>query len=68
MVNVPYGINSACLQLAGKTVDQVRTELAAVLGVPGDAKAILNGQDACGNTALRDEDELEFVKASSVKG
>ncbi|MBI3098428.1 MAG: hypothetical protein HYY93_09335 [Planctomycetes bacterium] len=53
----------------GKTIDQVRSELGAVLNIPENAVVLLNGDEVRqGSSTLHENDELEFVKASGEKG
>ena len=53
----------------GKTIEQVRNELKAVLNIPENATILLNGNETTStNVALRHDDELEFVKPGGEKG
>jgi hypothetical protein len=67
-VEVSSGVNNMSLQLAGKTVGEVRTQLSSVLNIDGDYSAEVNGAAVNASHTLKDGDSLEFVKASGTKG
>ena len=54
---------------AGKTITQVRQELATVLNIPAGCAVLLNDITVADETSvLRATDELEFVKQAGEKG
>jgi len=68
MVTAVCGANAQDLELAGKTVSQVRQELKDVLNIGEDSNAIISGDNVENDYVLRDGDVLEFVKRSGTKG
>jgi len=66
MVEIRYGENVEKAELAGRSVSEVRELLGEELGIPGKAKARLNGKKIKGSleeeTYLCDEDQLSFVQ------
>lgn len=68
MVTILSGANEATAQLAGQTVSQVREAFKAALNIPDTAVATVNGRSADAGYALRDGDELSFVKDTAQKG
>jgi fructosamine-3-kinase len=67
-VEVTSGVNEMSLDLAGKTVSEVRNQLSSVLGIDSSYTAKVNGSETNDSYTLEDGDELEFVKASGSKG
>lgn len=68
-VTVRYGVNSLTLDhLAGRNVREVRGQVEALLHVPEQAQARLNGQPVSEETCVSEGAALEFVKAHGEKG
>ncbi len=68
-VQVIHGANNQTFEnLAGSSVQDVRDTLAEVFNIPGDAQALVNGENVGGNYRLRAQDTLEFIKQAGVKG
>ena len=67
-VDIVAGVNDMSLDIAGKTVGQVRSELGSTLGINSDWRSEVNGESVTNSYVLEDGDELEFVKASGSKG
>ena len=69
MVEIRYGNIYEIDDLAGQTVSEVREQYATEFGIPGKAKAKLNGNKVKGNaeidTVLNDDDKLSFVVSKS---
>ena len=67
MIEIRYGENNGKAELAGHSVSKARELFSGELGIPGKAKARLNGKRIKGNleeeTYLCDEDRLSFVEA-----
>lgn len=67
-IAVSAGVNRMDLELAGKTVSQVRKELASLLHIDNTWKAEVNGATCGATKRLRNGDSLEFIKDSGTKG
>lgn len=67
-VDVVSGVNELTLDIAGKKVSEVRSELGATMGIDSSYESKVNGDAAAATYVLKDGDELEFVKASGSKG
>lgn len=67
-VKVLHGANDEELELVGQTVQAVRASLVDSFNIPGDAMALVNGDQVDNNYVLKQNDVLEFIKAAGVKG
>jgi len=68
-VQVIHGANNQTFEnLANSTVGDVRDTLAEVFNIPGDAQALVNGENIGNNYRLKANDTLEFIKQAGVKG
>jgi uncharacterized protein with beta-barrel porin domain len=67
-VKVVSGVNEMNLEIVGKTVGDVRREMATLLSLDADVSAEVNGECATDSTLLCEGDRLEFVKESGTKG
>lgn len=68
-VSVRYGVNSLSLDtLCGKTVREVRAELADLLSIPESAQVRINGVPATDDNGVADGASIEFVKVAGEKG
>ncbi len=68
-ISVRHGVNTLNLDtIAGKTVGEVREQVASILNVPGSAQVRVNGAPASEDTLLSDNSTLEFVKVAGEKG
>ncbi len=69
MVTVQSGAIAAELDgLAGRTVAEVRTDLATYFNIAADAVATLNGDRATGIDVLEEGDTLSFGRPLAQKG
>jgi hypothetical protein len=68
-VTVRHGVNQTTLNsLAGKTVAEVRSEVAGVLNVPPSAQVRVNGAIADDTHIVGENATIEFVKVAGEKG
>jgi len=68
-VQVIHGANNQVFEnLANSSVGDVRDTLAEVFNIPGDAQALVNGENVGNNYRLKANDTLEFIKQAGVKG
>ena len=68
-VTIRHGVNSITSDsAAGKTVGEIRAQVADILNVPGGAQARINNAQAGDDAELADGDTLEFVKTAGEKG
>jgi hypothetical protein len=68
-VTVRHGVNQTTLNsLAGKTVAEVRGEVAGVLNVPPSAQVRVNGAIADDTDLVAENATVEFVKVAGEKG
>jgi hypothetical protein len=63
---IPSTINAD--SVAGKTVGEVREQVAGILNVPEDAQVRVNGAPAEEDTVIADGATVEFVKVAGEKG
>lgn len=68
VVDVSAGVNAMSLDISGKTIEEVRTQLSSVLGIDDNYDASVNNEAVGNSYILEDGDELEFVKQSGTKG
>ena len=67
-VRLQSGANDESLNLAGRTVGQVREQFATAFTIASDASAPVNGEPAEDGDTLYDGDTLVFGKQSAEKG
>lgn len=68
-VSVVYGVNRLDrLRVAGKTVAQVRKQVAQALNIPDGVEALVGGKNVGPRRMLKAGDTLEFVKLAGNKG
>ena len=67
-VHVIHGANEGYFPLSGKTVGSVRKSLREVYNIPGDAFALVNGQQVEDDFVLLEQNSLEFTKTAGTKG
>lgn len=68
-VTVRHGVNSLSLDsLAGKSIGEVREEVADLLNVPEHAQARINGSPAGEESTVSEGASVEFVKVAGEKG
>ena len=68
-VTVRHGVNSVSLSsLSGKTVAEVRSEVASLLNVPPSAQVRINGSIADDTDVVAENASVEFVKVAGEKG
>jgi hypothetical protein len=68
MITVIFGVNEMNLQLAGKTIAEIRKAVAPLLGLTGEEKVLLNSERLEAMTEIEDGDVVEFVKETGEKG
>lgn len=68
MITVIFGVNEMNLQLAGKTIAEIRSAVSPLLGLTGKEKVLLNSERLEAATEIEDGDIVEFVKESGEKG
>ncbi len=68
-VAVLFGIHRLPdLQIAGKTVGEVRNKLSSSLNIPKDVANLVNSKEVDARYVLQPGDTLEFVKLAGSKG
>ena len=68
-VKVIHGANDDTFDgLVGQKVSTVRASLVDAFNIPGDALALVNGNQVDNNYVLQQSDVLEFIKQAGVKG
>jgi len=68
-VTIRHGVNTISVDsAAGKTIGEVRDQVADILNVPENAQARVSGVQAEDSKELADGDTLEFVKTAGEKG
>jgi hypothetical protein len=67
-IRVKYGASSKTIDATGKTVGQVRTEMATLLGIPKEAKAFSGTREVADDEMATDGMNLEYVKKTGEKG
>lgn len=68
-VKVIHGANDDTFDgLVGQKVSTVRASLVDAFNIPGDALALVNGNQVDNNYVLQQNDVLEFIKQAGVKG
>jgi len=68
-VTVRHGVNQVTLNtLAGKTVAEVRNEVASLLNVPASAQVRINSAIADDTDIVGENATVEFVKVAGEKG
>ena len=68
MIQVSSGASSNRFPVAGRSVQQVRTQLQEVLNIDSLSQAIVNGDVEDSNYILQSGDTLEFIKQAGKKG
>jgi hypothetical protein len=68
-VKVIHGANDDTFDgLVGQKVSTVRASLVDAFNIPGDALALVNGNQVDNGYTLQQNDVLEFIKQAGVKG
>ena len=68
-ISVRHGVNELKLDtLAGKSVSEVRDQLADILNIPDGAQVRVNGATVCDDTVVSDGASIEFIKTAGEKG
>jgi hypothetical protein len=68
-VKVICGIHSLPdLEIAGKTVKEVRKQLTSALNIGDEMAAVVNGNQVEGDYVLKADETLEFVRHAGSKG
>lgn len=69
MIRVICGANSQELEgVAGKTLGEIKSQLADVLNIPSPVQAMLGGQSINDDRVLEEGDQVELVKPAGEKG
>jgi cold shock CspA family protein len=66
--SVKFGVNSMTLNLSGKSIGDIRSQIGGLLGLGGGETAKVNGVNMADSVAVSDGDSIEFVKESGQKG
>lgn len=68
-VSIRHGVNSITLDsAAGKTIGDVRNQVAELLNVPDSAQVRLNNAPSHNEAMIPDHSTVEFVKTAGEKG
>ena len=65
---VLYGAEEQEHNITGHSVAEVRKGLKAIMGIPADAQARVDGKVVDGDYILQENETLEFVKVAGQKG
>jgi len=69
VITVICGANTSTFgDISGKSITQLRHDLADVLNIASDAKAIVSGEEVGDDYVLQPGDRVEFIKQAGVKG
>jgi hypothetical protein len=68
LVKISYGVHHLEVVIAGKSVGEVRQALKEPLNIDPRALALINGREARPSQALKEGDQLEFVRLAGEKG
>lgn len=69
MTKIICGANAQELDgIAGKTLGEVKSQLADVLNIPSPVQAIVGGQTVNDDYELKEGDTVELVKPAGEKG
>jgi glutaredoxin-related protein len=68
LTKVLYGAEEGDYEISGKSVAEVRQDLKAVMNIPNDAQARVDGKVVDGDYILQEQETLEFVKVAGQKG
>ena len=68
-VTVRHGVNTINAEnIVGKTVAELREQVADILNVPDNAQVRVNGAPASDDTVIPENSTVEFVKVAGEKG
>lgn len=68
-VSIRHGVNSITLDsAAGRTIGEVRRQVADLLNVPETAQVRLNNVPSHNEASIPDHASIEFVKTAGEKG
>ncbi len=67
-VKVIYGVHSLEVNIAGRTVEEVRNALKQALNIGPRAIAVVDGQEVMESYILQAGETLEFVRMAGEKG
>jgi hypothetical protein len=69
MTKIVCGANSQELDgVAGKTLGEIKSQLADVLNIPSPVQAIVGGQNVNDDYVLKEDETVELVKPAGEKG
>ncbi len=69
LITVTCGANTSAFgEISGKSIAQLRADLADVLNIAPNAKVIVSGEDVGEDYVLQPGDRVEFVRPSGRKG
>lgn len=69
MIRTICGANTQDLEgVAGKTLGEIKSQLADVLNIPSPVQSMLNGQTVPDDYVLQEGDVIEMVKPAGEKG
>ncbi len=67
-VRVIYGVHSLDVNIAGRTVGEVRAALRQALNISPQAVAVVDGREVLESVILQAGEVLEFVRLAGEKG
>ena len=67
-VEIVHGAYSRSLPLAGSTIAEIREEAEEELGIPKDARPVVDGQEVDENYIIQADQTVTFVKHAGEKG
>ena len=67
-VRVIYGVHSLDVNIAGRSVGEVRAALRQALNIPPQAVAVVDGRESLESYILQVGEILEFVRLAGEKG
>ncbi len=67
-VRIIYGVHSLEVEIAGRTVGEVRGQLSQALNIGPRAIAVVDGREVMESYILQSGEVLEFVRLAGEKG
>lgn len=67
-VRIIYGVHSLEVNIAGRSVEEIRAQLSQALNIGPRAIAVIDGREVMESTILQGGEVLEFVRLAGEKG
>jgi hypothetical protein len=67
-VRIIYGVHSLEVNIAGRSVGEIRAQLSQALNIGPRAIAVVDGREVMESTILQSGEVLEFVRLAGEKG